>query len=137
MCSDSRITSDYKASAKKIWRFKGGIVGIAGNYGACVQFVKWLKGERDEEPDMDGVEAMVLTNSGKIMHYDGQHEPFEVDDDFSAIGSGATSALGALHAGVSLERAIEIAGLVDPSTGGRTQSLEIKPKRKSTCHRTT
>ena len=128
MACDSQLTGDYRASAKKIWKVNGGIVGIAGSYAACVQFVKWLKGELEELPDMEEVDAMVVTKSGKILHYNQSSEPFEIEDDFSAIGSGGAAAMAAMHMGADVKRAIEIAILVDPGSGGKVQHHTTKRK---------
>jgi ATP-dependent protease HslVU (ClpYQ) peptidase subunit len=130
MASDSLLSGDYRATAKKIWKVKGSIVGIAGTYRDCVQFVKWLKGELDECPDMEEVDAIVVTQSGKILHYNGSADPFEVNDDFSAIGSGAQAAMAAMHMGASVERAIEIAVLVDGGSGGKTQYHKITKRKR-------
>jgi len=130
MASDSQLSGDYRASAKKVWKVDGNIVGIAGQYAPCVQFVRWLKGELEEEPDMDNVDAMVVTKDGRILHYNGTIDPFEVDDEFSAIGSGAQAALAAMHLGAGLERAIEVASLVDVGTGGKVQLHTISRRRK-------
>jgi ATP-dependent protease HslVU (ClpYQ) peptidase subunit len=128
MASDSQLTGDYRASAKKIWKVNGGIVGIAGSYAACVQFVKWLQGKLEDLPEMDEVDAMVLTKEGKILHYNQSSEPFEIEDDYSAIGSGGAAAMAAMYMGADVERAIEVAILVDPGTGGKIQHHTIKRK---------
>lgn len=129
MASDSQLSGDFRASAKKIWKVKGNIVGVAGAYAPCVQFVRWLKGELEDDPDMEHVDAMVVTKDGRILHYNGTIDPFEVEDDFSAIGSGAQAALAAMYMGASLERAIEVASLVDVGSGGPVQ-LHTITKRK-------
>ena len=130
MASDSQLSGDYRASAKKLWKIKGGVVGIAGQYAACVQFVKWLKGEQDDPPDMEEVDAMVVTATGRILHYNSSTEPFEVEDDFSAIGSGAQAAMAAMHMGASVERAIEVACAVDVGSGGKVQHHTITKRKR-------
>jgi ATP-dependent protease HslVU (ClpYQ) peptidase subunit len=53
-----------------------------------------------------------------------------VEDDFSAIGSGAQAAMAAMHMGADVKRAIEIASQVDVGSGGKIQYHTIT-KRKS------
>lgn len=130
MASDSQLTGAHKASAKKVWKHKGACVGIAGEYVACVQFVKWLMGKSEDAPEMEDVDAMVLTRDGRILHYNGSIEPFEIDDEFGAIGSGSQAAIAAMYMGASPDKAIEVASLVDPGTGGKVQTHKIT-KRKS------
>lgn len=131
MASDSQLTGTHKAAAKKMWKFKDGIVGIAGEYAACVQFVRWLQDpEETDEPEMENVDAMVLTKDGRIFHYNGSLLPFEVEDEFSAIGSGTQAAMAAMYMGACPERAIEIACAVDPGTGGRVQVHKITKRKR-------
>jgi len=130
IASDSQLTGEFRASAKKIWKVKGGYVGVAGSYGACVRFVKYLKGDLEDEPDMEEVDAMMLTNDGRILHFNQSLEPFEVNDEFSAIGSGAMAALAAMHMGATVDRAIEVASLVDVGSGGPVQHYRITRKRR-------
>lgn len=130
MASDSQLSGDYRASAKKLWKIGGNVVGVAGAYAPCMSFLRWLKGEQEEEPDMDSVDAMVLTKDGRILHYNGSVEPFEVEDEFSAIGSGAQAAMAAMHMGADVARAIEIASAVDVGTGGKVQLMKITKRKK-------
>ena len=54
---------------------------------------------------------------------------FELDKvEFAAWGTGATAALGALHAGASAIEAVQIAILVDPSSGGLVQYVTERKK---------
>ena len=123
MACDSYLTDGNTIqSVRKIFKRKGHVVGIAGDYAACMEFVKWwLKGKfEDECPcEMDEVEVLILTNKGKILHYSSCVEPFELVDGFAAIGSGATAAMGALHVGATPEQAVLAASKVDVNTGGK------------------
>jgi ATP-dependent protease HslVU (ClpYQ) peptidase subunit len=84
-------------------------------------FINWWKGgAKDATPKMEEVEALVLTNDGRILCFDGHTKFFALDDDFAAIGSGAQAALGAMHAGADVKSAVKIAGKVDPDTGRKT-----------------
>ena len=69
--------------------------------------------EKDEYPD--GVLLVVI--AGRIFEVSGD---FSVDEhpEFGGIGSGSDYAVGALAAGKSVEKALEIAASLDPYTGG-------------------
>lgn len=120
MAGDTLICSDTKATATKVFRHKGNCIGVAGSYIDCLEFVRWWKsGAKDEPPETQEVDALVLTKDGRILMFNQHHMFFELEDEFAAIGSGGAAALGAMHAGATPRQAIQIAGLVDPATGGK------------------
>ena len=121
MAADSRLTDgDTNANARKLWKVNGHLIGVAGDYPAAVAFVNWYKSKtKPNVPDMKNLNVMVLTPTGKILHYDHSLHPYEVTDNFSAIGSGAQAALGAMHAGARPRDAVRIASKIDRNTGGR------------------
>jgi ATP-dependent protease HslVU (ClpYQ) peptidase subunit len=121
MAGDTLLTSDIKCNAQKVFKHKGNCVGIAGTYVDCVVFVNWWKkGAKGEPPKMDEVEALVLTNDGRILCFDGHASFFELNDKFAAIGSGSQAALGAMHMGAWPKEAVQVASKVDPQTGFKT-----------------
>jgi len=120
MAGDTLLVSETKANAVKVFKHRGACVGVAGTYVMCMEFVKWWKsGAQGEPPDMEEVDAIVLTRDGRILCFNHHTSFFEISDAFTAIGSGGAAALGAMHAGASPERAIKIAGKVDMFTGGK------------------
>lgn len=126
MASDSRVADDNTAcQAVKMYRTPYGIVGVAGSMSAAMAFVAWLKDQTVTPPDMTDVEALLLTPKGEILCYDESLTPFKIKDRFSAIGSGAAAALGALHAGVSPTQAVRIAAKIDCGTGGRVRTMRL------------
>lgn len=130
MAGDTLLSSDVKCHAQKVFKHRGCCVGIAGTYADCMVFVHWWKaGAKEEPPPMDNVEALVLTSSGRILCFDGHTKFFELDDPFSAIGSGAQAALATMHMGASPREAVRIAGKVDPGTGNKT-TIRHRGKKK-------
>jgi len=120
MAGDTLLVSDTCATATKVFKHKGACIGIAGSYIECMEFVRWWKaGAKDEPPEMQEVDALVLTKDGRILMFNQHTAFFELEDEFAAIGSGGAAALGAMHHGASPKEAIIIAGRVDPSTGGK------------------
>lgn len=121
MAGDTLLVSDTKCHAQKVFKYRGSCVGIAGTYVDCMMFVKWWeRGAKEELPKMDDVEALVLTSDGRILCFDGHTSFYTIDDKFSAIGSGAQAALGAMHMGADPQKAVKVAGKVDPGTGNKT-----------------
>lgn len=136
MASDSLLLApgDPKSQGKKIWEYRGCLIGVAGDYTQCRQFLKWYmtsshkkKAKRVPE-DMEEVSALILTKTGRIFAYSGTIEPYEVLDPFMAIGSGASCAMGAMFMSADPTLAVKIASCVDPGTGGKVKTLTIKKR---------
>lgn len=126
MAADSMVTDGHTSIyALKIWRVEDGLLGVAGQYDQCILFKNWLQGRCSDAPDMEDVDALYCDGKD-IICWSGSIVPMFVQDKFTAIGSGATAALGALHMGASLKDAIRVAKKVDLFTGGRTVYKEIK-----------
>lgn len=119
IAGDTLLSGDNTCNATKVFKHKGAVVGIAGTYACCMDFVRWWKagGNPESIPDMEEVDAVVLTVDGKILCFNHHNTFFEINDAFTALGSGAAAALGALHAGASPQKAIKIASRIDPATG--------------------
>lgn len=77
----------------------------------------------DQKEDWpDGVALVVL--QGRIFMIDFDFTVSEARDDFFGIGSGSMYAMGAMAAGKSVEKAIEIAAGLDIYTGGDLHVLK-------------
>jgi hypothetical protein len=99
---------------RKIWRVGEGLVGMAGDVGAMLMFLKWLKtsGGDDDWPAFRGrvMHALVVSPTGKIQLFEsGGPEPCSTNDTYCAIGSASDIALGALYAGASARAAVRAA----------------------------
>lgn len=80
---------------------------------------------KGKAPDMgDGSSGVLIEADGRVREFEGTGELF-VDAPFYAWGSGMPPALAALHMGATAERAVEIAILIDPNSGGATQTLRL------------
>lgn len=135
MASDSRIScGDAHYESDKLFVCPdGSLIGIAGYLIDAKRFVRWMQDGADEnaKPQFadDYFTALVLNASG-LSKWDSNCIEIPMNNaSFYAIGSGGHVAMGAMHAGASVERAIEIAGLCDSGTGGATVVKEFKPKR--------
>ncbi len=72
---------------------------------------------------------MVVNPDGEVVHYDRHLVPIRVANEFHAIGSGRKLALGAMMAGASADKAVEIAchydnGSREPIRTIRLQDIE-------------
>jgi hypothetical protein len=132
------IAADRQAdgwlSVGKLFRLKdGSVIGGAGFYDEIVEVVAWINaGAKPEEkpalPDRpDGSDFIIACPDGKAYWLT---SPFlrrvELLDPFIAIGTGAKIALGAMAAGASARRAVEIACKYDESTGKGVNSIKVK-----------
>lgn len=128
LASDSRaMIGGWKCSypLPKLMRMKdGAIAGVVGEYAKGMAFIEWLNGPRDDAaPEMVDATVIKMDGDGSLAVYENGHR-FPVTADFAAWGSGAPPALGALYAGASAERAVEIASLVDDQTGGEVVTMK-------------
>jgi ATP-dependent protease HslVU (ClpYQ) peptidase subunit len=122
MACDSFLTDGNTVQhVRKVFRKKGHVVGIAGDYAACMDFITWwLRGGGPEyEGEMQEVDVLILTAKGKILHYGACAKPYELEDNFAAIGSGSAAAMGAMHMGATPAQAVRAASKVDVNTGGK------------------
>jgi ATP-dependent HslUV protease subunit HslV len=113
----------------KVWRTPGGaLIGCAGIRADALAFFAWKCGG-DRPKIKKSFEALVLLPSGSLTYC------CETDLDGceseapTAIGSGMDFAFGAMDAGASPERAVEIAGQRNPYTGGTITVLHLESAR--------
>lgn len=133
LASDSLSSSGSCADPApfpKIRRLRDGrLFGICGSLSLFGPFLEWLEkgGPRPEAKDSS---ILVISADGKsaVNYEDGGFFPQSVSP-WIAIGSGYAVAQGALHMGASAKRAVQIAALVDNSTGGEVISLSVRNRR--------
>jgi ATP-dependent protease HslVU (ClpYQ) peptidase subunit len=114
MAADSQSTAGPTKSQTprpKVQRIHGHLLAAVGRTDAIPSFFEWYqKGcPKDQKPELgESFEAMVLTPEGLYQYYE-RLEAVEVVEEFWAIGQGSEIALGAMGAGATPERAVEIA----------------------------
>ncbi len=122
MAADSQSTAGATKSytpRSKVQRLNGHLVAAVGKTDAIPAFLEWYEKGRpeDSKPELgESFEALALTPEGLFQYYE-RLEPVEVVEDFWAIGRGSDIALGAMAAGASPERAVEIACELNIYTG--------------------
>ena len=110
----------------KIWRVKSRLVSGTGDANRIQIFLRWVEGGmRGKAPEMgDQSNGVLIEPDGRVREFEGVGE-ISNPAPFYAWGSGMPPALAALYMGATAERAVEIAMLVDPNSGGATQSLRL------------
>lgn len=96
-----------------------GYVGYAGDVHSCLRLLQWLKKPKSAKPefaDIDIATALVL-KAGLLYYVDTTCILIRIDDDFAAIGNGASAALAAMQCRRSPSEAVKIACLVDINSG--------------------
>ncbi len=128
LAGDTMVYMESKGAkypAVKVRKVKGKIYGAAGDAGDCTRFLDWAETGFNEKKrpkfevsggEEDEALLLMLDEGGVFLMATTDPYPELVAADFYAIGSGSKAAMGALHAGASLERAMEIASAVDPYT---------------------
>lgn len=97
LVADSMISDgDRRYAGKKVFRWRGALIGMAGDVGTFADALSWLKGELAAPPT--GVSALLLTHAGlEVWDHNAPH-PVRVPAGREAIGSGAKAAMCAYEA---------------------------------------
>ncbi|MGI9449467.1 MAG: hypothetical protein ACR2QH_02265 [Geminicoccaceae bacterium] len=128
-CFDSSL---YQGEVEKLWILPSvGLIGCCGEIGAMIRVVDWLRdgGERKRCPDLPDdceFEGIVVSREGEVLHYDRHLVPIRVANEFHAIGSGRKLALGAMMAGASAKRAVQIACQYDNGSREPVRTLKLR-----------
>lgn len=115
--------------APKVHRTEDGkIFGCTGLQADAIKFREWMMyGQVTEPPTVDeGFGALVLNQDGSILSYGKDMTPCPWIAP-AAIGSGDELAMGAMLAGASPERAVEIAMMRDRKSGGEITVEHLRP----------
>jgi len=107
----------------------GALLGGTGNTTGCRELTKWWKEGADpakfpKEASV-GASLIVITAWGTVLMYDGV-EPIQVEEPFTAFGSGRDYAIAAMHLGKSAAEACEVASLFDTGCGNGVDSLLLR-----------
>lgn len=115
--------SDRKYLSEKIFRIGDVHVAASGLSSECDAFLDWFaRGRRRiSRPKLgeDTFDAVVCHPDGRVEHLTSDLAPTRIPpvNRWFALGSGGSAAMGAVLAGASLERALEIACEVSPACG--------------------
>ena len=130
---DSRTSHEWvtQRQVQKMWLNVGRFqcVVVCGSTNCYLPVIQWLRNGADPDQfpsDIDrNFSAWVVEENGDVFRYvDGPAR--ETVDCVDADGSGGKFAMGAMLAGASAIRAVEIAARLDPYTGGDVKYYWIK-----------
>lgn len=125
LAADKRM-SWHNATVTKLWAFDNEealfpVLGGAGTFTSVRQAAAWVESgaDPDNKPETDDKDYHLLAvdRNGKIWLAADSLEWMPIEEDMAAVGSGSYYAMGALLAGATPERAIEIASEMDSATG--------------------
>ena len=131
VAADTRCTAGdliLQSPTEKLTKHKGVIYCLAGNFAQAQAVVDWLKRGADpsEEPTFTDPEFGVLVIKDYVTGY------IFVNELLSApagppitMGTGDAIAMGAILAGASAEKAVEIACKLDPNSGPPVQVMKV------------
>lgn len=125
LASDSQSITQFvdPLPTQKIFRRKGRLFAVAGDYAQSLVVIDWLCD--GEKPSFNRNEFMVAEVIGKKMEvYDGEFYPYPAIPPF-AFGSGGVFAMAAMLAGAKAKRAVEIACQLDESSGGKIRTFKV------------
>ena len=137
LAADSLSCSDGRRSrVRKLRRCEDGrLIAAAGECGAVGAYLNWLERCVPFEPAPtrpsfqdhadDCVHAIEIMPDGTVWLHE-RFTPFVVEDRFTAIGSGAAYALGAMAAGKSAPEAVVIACELHSGSGLPMHSLRLR-----------
>jgi ATP-dependent protease HslVU (ClpYQ) peptidase subunit len=105
------------------------LLGLAGQADICIELADFFKYpetyERAPRIRQGDIIGLILTDKGHLFTFTNPAKWLAIKDPFFAIGSGALTALGALHAGASPRDAVKAAMKIDPFTGMGTKVLKL------------
>lgn len=137
MAADSLVTGDdlrQGRSTKIIRTREGWLAGGSGTLAAATLFLEWMRaghkaGEMDTVGAADNLNAVAISPAGLIFSVDGCGVLSPIQDEFFAVGSGRTIAIGALEMGATAEQAVEVTIRRDVGCGPPIITLQLKDRR--------
>lgn len=130
LAADSQMTGrgGARIKVKKIRRLKDGSLYCGSGTAAVInKMERWLDGGKEPEiGEDDEVEAILIKSDGTVWLVDEDLELEQVEDEFTAIGTGAGIAIGAMACGKTAEEAVEIAAKHDSGTSLPVHTMKLK-----------
>lgn len=128
MAADTQLTGDYTLRVQKIYRMPdGGVVGGAGNWASCYQYIRWLaNGRQGDAPELDAGSTLLMIRPDGTHWMVEQGVEFPLLDTMTAIGCGSQAAVLALHRGATAAEAVQQVARIDAYCSDPVQELSIE-----------
>lgn len=94
MVADSSITDgDRVWTDRKVYRYRGSIIGFSGDVDESIEFMRWWRGGcKAKLPRFSHSNALVLSEAG-LLHFSSSCTGIPVSGGIEAIGSGGKAAI--------------------------------------------
>lgn len=130
MASDSQMTTRQYIEPneiEKIFASRYGLVGMAGDWDACLEFKDWFLRGNWRERYSGNMEAILVrpakTGITEVVIFCGNQLTYNVDQSI-ALGSGVLAAQTALNLGHDSLTAVKQARKMDVNTGGTIRAIQ-------------
>lgn len=121
----------HSAFLKVVRLADGRIVGVSGTAYDLEPFCDWLMNPTMDKPKLwERSEFLVLHPDGSVLSYNEDCRSIR-EPTLTASGSGSDFAIGAMMAGASPQRAVEIACAADTKSGGEIYVEHVKAELKN------
>jgi ATP-dependent protease HslVU (ClpYQ) peptidase subunit len=137
IAADSQVTGDYVFGTGKLVARNDAIVGFCGVLSQAMVFVDWYFNRKSRKPSLEhecGWEALVLKRDGSIEWWDNSLRPLSLQG-FHAIGSGCQFAMGAMEAGCTAAKAVEVACARDPYCNLPVTTMTFQTSKKTSARK--
>lgn len=134
LCTDSMMVGGHirMGAIQKLFVLEDGpylAVAFCGASGNVMAFLDWLKGgERPSISDEFSIGAIAIGRDGEAYQFDSEVLGRVAIASPEACGSGAPYAMGAMLAGASAHKAVEVASRLDTNSGGPIQCFNINAR---------
>ena len=131
MAADTQLTgSGVLHRVTKLFHLSdGGVISGCGDWGRVFAAIQWaIAGEKGECPSFEESSLILMRPDGVIWLADDAWQPYPINDDHAAIGSGSQGAQVELRRGRTPKQAVEAVVGVDHSTSGLVQVMKVRRK---------
>lgn len=113
-------------AVQKLHRMKdGSVCAVSGDLTEGMAFIRAMDAGQEQLPALGDSARVVHFKRGRVISvYEGTSF-FSLQCNFCAWGSGSPAANAALIMGADAVRAVEVAAMLDDSTGGEIVSMEV------------
>jgi len=130
LCADRLVNDDgvRVGTIDKISKHGSWLYAASGRLNVCNAFLVWAAGDQKTDPpshDISDNVKLVRIQGHSVQEWHGAHWDFVHFESHIAFGSGWRIAMGAMEAGASAWKAIEIASKLDVYTGGGITELRL------------